>query len=63
MSTWTAISVHGTLWVSVAGGTDDWVDPRLTPLLTESGPPLLAESGSILVTEAVTPLASVWVHL
>lgn len=64
MVTWTPAAASSSSWVSLTGGVDDWLDPRLTELLTESGLFLLAEDEDFLCIEAVasTP-TSPWVAL
>jgi hypothetical protein len=57
--TWTPVAAQGSgTWSSLAGGADDWVDIRLTLLLTEAGVGLHAETERFLVTEAVRVLSS-----
>jgi hypothetical protein len=61
--TWTPITPSGPAWSPAAAESEDWLDPSLTPLLTESGLFILAENGHILCTEAVNRPASPWVTL
>lgn len=63
MTTWTPVSTSSASWVALSGGEDDWVDPRLTLLLTESGLSLLTENERFLAIEAVSNPASSWVPL
>jgi hypothetical protein len=61
--TWNIITTTSTSWISVTGGIDDWLDPRLTQILTESGAFLLAENEDFICTEAVSLPPSPWVPL
>lgn len=63
--TWTTIATSDTAsWSSLPEAQDDWVDPRMTLLLTEDGMYLLSESGDFLATEAMSSApAGVWVSL
>jgi hypothetical protein len=61
-ATWNIITQTTTSWISVTGGEDDWVDPRLTLLLTETSLNLHAEDNAFLAAEAeASPLSSSWV--
>lgn len=62
--TWNIITQTSTSWISVTGGVDDWQNPLLTELLTESGSFLLAEDEDFLCIEAVASAPpSPWVPL
>jgi hypothetical protein len=60
---WTPISPTGTAWSPAALESEDWLEPSLTPLLTESGVRILAENGNIICTEEVNLPPRPWVTL
>jgi hypothetical protein len=61
--TWTTITPSGPSWAPLPGDRDDWQDPRLTELLTESGLYLRCENDDFLCIEAVILPTSPWVPL
>jgi hypothetical protein len=65
VTTWITITTQsGGSWISVTQAVDDWQNPLLTELLTESGSFLLAEDEDFLCIEAVASAPpSPWVPL
>lgn len=63
---WTPVSsVSGNAWVALGGERDNWVDPRLTLILTEAGLNIRTEDDGFLAIETMSSgvLVSVWVPL
>lgn len=62
--TWVPITGGSVSWQAIEESNGGWVDPNLTPLLTEDGRLLLTERGDVLCIEAsIAPPPSPWVPL